>query len=472
MRSGFTGIGFRGGCEFESGKPHHSYTLLQRRPGTGEQDGGRVIDGARKGGLLTTVKHFPGHGDTDTDSHLSLARVKGNLDRLNSVELVPFRDAIAAGVDAVMVGHLIVPAIEPDPNLPASTSSKVISDLLKRQLGFQGLVVTDALDMAGLTSVFQGSDPEIAGAEAVAAVRAGNDMIIIPADLEGAAKGLTNGVKDRDIPEKRIDECVLKILRIKASLGLDQKRVVDLTNVEREIARPENVAIAQKAADEAITLVSDSAKQVPLPETPSPATAMANVAEQSGTFAVVFPDRAQGTEGSQALAFELRQRVPDARIFVVNATTAFYQEDRILTAVSHATRVIAIAEAVPKPKRTTEGHSGGSAGLDSKPLQLLSKIIETAGSKTIVAAFGNPYIASGVRGIQTFICTFSNTSQSAESLVKALFGEIATHGKLPVSIPMVAARGTGLERDAIANRPQLKAERSTNVTFSGRRSLE
>ena len=113
------------------------------------------IEGARSEGLLTTAKHFPGHGDTDTDSHLTLARVPASMDRLNSVELVPFRSAIAAGVDSVMVGHLIVPAVEPDPDRPASVSPHVIKDLLQGQLGFKGLVVTDGLDMAGLTHVFR-----------------------------------------------------------------------------------------------------------------------------------------------------------------------------------------------------------------------------------------------------------------------------------------------------------------------------
>ena len=417
------------------------------------------IKGAHDGGLLTTVKHFPGHGDTDTDSHLSLARVNGNLDRLNSVELAPFRSAIAEGVDAVMVGHLIVPAIEPNPNLPASISPKVITGLLKGQLGFRGLVVTDALDMAGLTKVFQGPEQQIAAAEAVAAVRAGEDMLLIPGDLEGTANGLISAVKNGEISEKRIDESVLKILRVKASLGLNEKRVVDPADVVREVARPENVAIAQKAADQAVTLVSDSAKQVPLAAPPLASTSPANAAKQSGIVAVIFTDRALGSEGSHAFIDELRKRAPDARIFFVNSASAAYQQDRIMAAVGHATRVIALAEAVPNPRRTTEGRVGGSAGLDSKPLQLLSKIIETAGSRTIVAAFGNPYTGSAVPGIQTYICTFSNTAQSAASLVEALFGEIPIHGKLPVSIPAVAERGAGLERNAVVSRPQLSAAR-------------
>jgi beta-N-acetylhexosaminidase len=398
------------------------------------------IEGAHRGGMLTTVKHFPGHGDTDTDSHLSLARVNVSMDRLNAVELVPFRNAITAGVDSVMVGHLLVPAIEPDPNRPASISAKVVTGLLKEKLGFHGLVVTDALDMAGLTKAFTGSEHEIAAAEAVAALQAGSDMIIIPGDLDGAANGLLNAVKSGEISQKRIDESVFKILRMKALLGLNHNRFIDLSAVEQEVARPENQIIAQKAADEAVTLVADAGRTVPL----------SKAAHAPGIVAVFFADRVQGSEGGRAFAFELRKRAPDARIFFVDTANESFVQDNILEAVKKSEHVIAVAEAFPDARRTTEGRDGGSAGLDSKPLQLLSKIVQTAGGKTIVAAFGNPYTGGSIPGIQTYVCTFSNTPASAVSLVSALFGEIPIHGRLPVTIPGFAKRGAGLDREALA----------------------
>lgn len=221
------------------------------------------IEGAHAGGLLATAKHFPGHGDTDTDSHLALSLVPGNLDHLNTVELVPFRSAIAAGVDSVMIGHLIVPAIEPDPNRPATISSRVIQDLLQKQLGFRGVVVCDALDMAGLTHVFPGSEADVSRAAAVAAVRAGNDIVLIPGDLDAAYTGVLEAVKHGEIPQARIDRSVLKILRMKASVGLNASRFVELSNVERDVALPENVAISQSVADRAVTLVSDPGKLLP-----------------------------------------------------------------------------------------------------------------------------------------------------------------------------------------------------------------
>jgi beta-N-acetylhexosaminidase len=404
------------------------------------------IEGARSEGLLTTAKHFPGHGDTDTDSHLTLARVPATMDRLNAVELTPFRSAIGAGVDSVMVGHLIVPAIEPDPNRPASVSPHVIKDLLQGQLGFKGLVVTDGLDMAGLTHVFQGSEAEISSEAAVAAVKAGEDMIIVPGDLAGAYNGLLSAVKRGEISKARIDESVLKILRMKASVGLNRNRFVDLANVQEEVARPENVAFAESVADRAVTLVEDAGKLVPL--STQPAASSGHPA--SRIVAVLFSDRPRGSDGGRAFASELHKRAPGATIFYVDPGNSGYIFDLVIAAVRNAGTVIAVAESVPNPRRTTEGRAGGSVSLDTGPMQLLTGMVKTAGAKTIFVAFGNPYTGASFPGIQTYVCTYSNTVVSATSLARALFGEIPIHGRLPVSIPNFAPRGTGLDRGAIA----------------------
>ncbi|AXC10336.1 Beta-hexosaminidase [Acidisarcina polymorpha] len=397
-----------------------------------EQVGAMVsayIAGARGAGMLTTVKHFPGHGDTDTDSHLTLARANASLDRLNSVELVPFRAAIAAGVDSVMIAHITVPSIEPDPNRPASISSNVVTELLKQKLGFQGLVVTDALDMGALTRVFPGTPAQVSAAEAVQAIQAGNDMVIIPADLDGAYNGLLDAVRNGTITQKRIDESVLKILRLKASVGLERNRLVDIAAVRKQVGRPENIAIAQTVADRAVTLVSDANRLVPL-------------RTASGVVAVIFSDEAQGSEGARTFARQLLQRVPDATVFYVDSTNSGFVADDVLAAAHKATAVIALAEAVPRARRTTNGQSAGSVGLDRSAAELLASIVKDAGNKTIVAAFGNPYIGVGVPGIGTYICTFSNVPASGVSLAAALFGEIPMRGRLPISLPGIAKRGT------------------------------
>ena len=410
------------------------------------------IQGARAAGLLTTAKHFPGHGDTDTDSHLALSIVPGNLDHLNSVELVPFRGAIAAGVDTVMIGHLIVPAIEPDPNRPASISSRVIKDLLQEQLGFHGLVVSDALDMVGLTHVFAGSEAEISRAAAIAAVQAGNDMVIIPGDLNAAYNGLFEAVKRGEISDARINASVLKILRMNASVGLNRNRFVELSDVENDIARPENIAVAQSVADRAVTLVSDPGRLLSLEaQRPSSTPAPGQHASQSSRIvAVILSDRPRGSDGGRTFASELRLRAAGATVFFVDPTNSGYVSSNVMEAVRDASRVIVVAESVPNPRRTTQGRANGSAGLDVSPMELLSAVVKSAAAKTIVVAFGNPYIGGSIPGIQTYVCTFSNTVVSGASIARALFGEIPIHGRLPVSLPGVAPRGAGIDRNAVA----------------------
>src|SRR6476660_8013122 len=219
------------------------------------------IQGAHANGMLTTAKHFPGHGDTD--SHLALARVGGDVNRLNAVELPPFRKAIAAGVDAVMVAHVTVPALEPDPNRVATTSPAIVSDLLKHELGFQGIVVTDALDMAGLTRLYAAN----IGRAAVDAFKAGSDLLLIPADLEASYNAVLETAHSGEIPATRLDASVLKLLKAKASLGLNKARLVDVNALPEIIGKPENLALGQQIADDAVTLVRDNGKLLPLKQT-------------------------------------------------------------------------------------------------------------------------------------------------------------------------------------------------------------
>jgi len=400
------------------------------------------IEGARSVGLLTTAKHFPGHGDTDTDSHLALARISGSMEQLNSLELVPFKQAIAAGVDSVMIGHLVVPAIEPDPNKPASISSKVVTGLLKDQLGFKGIVVTDGLGMAGLTHIFSGpngsaSDAQVSAQEAVAAVEAGDDVLCVPPDLDGAYNGLLQAVKQGKISEQRIDASVRKILRMKASVGLNRNRFVSLENVAHVVADPASEALAAKVSEKAITLVEDKGSLMP-------------VHSPKGIVAVEFTDTARGTDGSRAFTAELLARVPEAKVLHVDGANARFQADVVLDAVRGASTVIIVAESVPSAGRVAQGKATGSVGLNAGSAQVLANILKAAGDKTIVAAFGNPYAGMGLAGLQTYVCTFTNTTTSAKSLVKALFGEIPLQGRLPITLPGLAARGAGLDRVAVA----------------------
>jgi len=397
------------------------------------------IKGAHEGGMLTTVKHFPGHGDTATDSHLGVASVNVDRAHLDSIELPPFRQAIAAGVDSVMVAHVTVPALDSDPDHVATISPAVVSDLLEKQLGFKGLIVTDALDMAGLTHLFAGN----IGRAAVEAFKAGNDLLLIPADLGASYEAMVKAVRSGEISRDRLDRSVLKMLRLKASLGLNDSRTVDLTALATSVGKPENIAFGQQVADSAVTLVRDNGKVLPLK---SKGTAQAGLPymtrEQTHneTVAVLFSDDVR-TESGRAFGRDFRARIPDAHVIYVDPRTAAGMSDEVLKAVDEAQTVVAAVYVIP-----TAGKVGNSVAMADATGALLQQVLDRAASKTVVVAMGNPYLASDFPKIENYMCTFSNATVSELAAVKALFGEIPARGRLPVTIPNVAQRGAGIER--------------------------
>jgi beta-N-acetylhexosaminidase len=399
------------------------------------------IKGAHAGGMLATAKHFPGHGDTATDSHLGVARVGGDLAHLKSVELPPFQKAIDAGVDSVMVAHVSVPALEPDPNRVATISSAVVTDLLKKQMKFQGIVTTDALDMAGLTRLYASN----VGRAAVEAFKAGNDLLLIPADLEASYKAMLQAVGSGEIPASRLDESVLKILKIKASLGLHKARLVDITAISSEVGKPQNMAAGQQAADDAVTLVRDNGKLLPLRRvgTAKGGLPYMTTEEIHNHLVVVVLSEDVRTEAGRMLARQVRSRVPDANVIYVDPRVAAGMNEEILKAVDEAQEVIAAVYVIPTP-----GGLKNSVAMADATEILLNKLLEHAAQKTAVVAMGNPYVMADFPRIQNYLCTFSNASISELSAVKALFGEIPIRGHLPVSIPNVAQRGAGIERQA------------------------
>jgi beta-N-acetylhexosaminidase len=399
------------------------------------------IKGAHEGGMLTTVKHFPGHGDTATDSHLGVASVNVDRAHLDSIELPPFRQAIAAGVDSVMVAHVTVPALDSDPNHVATISPAVVTDLLEKEMGFKGLIVTDALDMAGLTHLFASN----IGRAAVEAFKAGNDLLLIPADLGASYEAMLKAAESGEISRQRLDRSVLKILKIKASLGLSESRAVDLGAIASTVGKPENVAFGQQVADAAITVVRDNGKVLPLKSkgtTKAGLPYMTREETHNQVVAVLFSDDMR-TESGRAFGREFRARIPDARVIYVDPRTAAGMSDEVLKAVDEAQTVVAAVYVIP-----TAGKVGNSVAMADATGTLLQQLLDRAAEKTAVIAMGNPYLASDFPKIENYMCTFSNATVSEVGAIKALFGEIPIRGHLPVTIPNVAQRGAGLERTA------------------------
>ncbi len=343
------------------------------------------IKGAHQAGMLTTVKHFPGHGDTATDSHLGVASVNVDRAHLDSIELPPFRQAIQAGVDSVMVAHVTVPALDPDPNHVATISPAVVSELLEKQLGFKGIIVTDALDMAGLTHLFANN------------------------------------------------------------IG----RAVDLNAISSAVGKPENLTYGQQIAESAVTLVRDNGKVLPLKSKGTVTGGLPYTTQEethNRVVAVLFSDDVRADSG-RAFGRELRARIPDAHVIYVDPRVAAGMTDEVMKAVDEAQQVVAAVYVIP-----TAGKIGNSVAMADATGTLLQQLLDHAAGKTAVVAMGNPYLAADFSKIENYMCTFSNATVSEVGAVKALFGEIAIRGHLPVSIPNVAVRGAGIERPSqVAN---------------------
>ncbi len=401
------------------------------------------IEAAHQYGMLTTAKHFPGHGDTDTDSHLALSYVKGDKQHLENVELPPFHAAIKAGVDAVMVAHIAVPALDADPDHVASISPAIVTGLLKQQMGFTGLGVTDALTMAGLKKLFPEGGSVGAGRAAVEAVKAGNDMLLIPSDLDGSYQGLLRAVRSGEIPESRINESVLKILRAKASVGLNQATQVDIGEVNRIVAKPASLATAEEIADEAVTLVRDNHQVLPLkasrPGTNAGQNAYQATTDSRGQTVMLILTEDSRSDAGRVLEHQVKLRIPETKAIYVDSRDAAGVTQLVMDAVKQAQTVIAAIYLSPQGGAPTN-----RIALQSASATLLENVLWSAADKTVVVALGNPYLAAQLPEVKTYLCTFSDAQVSELSAVKAMFGEIPTSGRLPVTIPNIANRGAGM----------------------------
>jgi beta-N-acetylhexosaminidase len=392
------------------------------------------IRGARAKGMLTTAKHFPGHGNTAIDTHLAVATVDESLERWSTLDLPPFRKAIAAGVDAVMTAHVRVPALDPDPSRVATTSPHIVTDLLKNQLGFQGLVVTDALDMAGLSRSYAGH----MGRAAVDAFKAGNDVLTMPADLDASYRAMLEAVRTGEIPQQRLDASVLKILQTKGTLGLQKDRLVDVAAIPKLVGSLENMAEGQRISDESITLVRDNGKLLPLREKRTAKNVLVlyqRVQPRPRTVLVILCDHLRAEDG-RVLEREVRDRVPDAAVIYVDPRVAAARSDDVLHAVDLAREVVVAVYVVPSAARTRTVARGqkNSASLPDSTADVLARILARAADKTAVLAMGTPYLSEDFPAIENYICTFSNATVSEVSAARALFGEIAISGHMPVNI--------------------------------------
>ncbi len=375
------------------------------------------VRGVEDNGALATAKHFPGHGNVGVDSHISLATVPGDRKELESTELVPFRAAIAAGVSSIMPGHLAVPAFEPDPEIPATLSRHILTGLLRDDMKFRGLIITDALDMGGVTSNYP------PGEAAVRAVEAGTDVLLMSPSPDAAIAGLEDAVQSGRVSEKRIDESVRRILAAKARLGLNKNRTVDIARLNEKFARPEYETEAQTIADRGVTLLRDTPWLLPLDAT-----------KPLRVLLVALSSDADPNPG-ETIEPEIRPRVESLKVLRADTQYSLVSALKLPPPDSYDVAIAALFVRVADRK--------GDVGFPEDQRAFVNQLLD-AGKPTVVASFGSPYLIERFPNAKTWLAEFSTNDVSQRAAARAMFGQVAIGGRIPVTVPGTAQRGDGM----------------------------
>jgi beta-N-acetylhexosaminidase len=409
--------------------------------------GTALVRGIQEHGMLATAKHFPGHGDTEQNSHLELSRVDAPRARLDSVELFPFREAVKAGVQGVMTFHGYLPALD-TVRTAATLSPKVMIDLLRKEMGFQGILVTDALDMNGVLG--KATMAEVSQQ----AVLAGNDVLLMPTDIPGSIEAVVAGVRSGRFTEARVDSSVRRLLVAKRRLGLDRNRFVDVEKVRSVVADSGNLAPARLAAERAITLVRDSGNLVPLGRMP----------RTSRIVSITIAPRAELSAGATFNA-ELQRMFSQLRTQLLTPEIVF---DQTAGAAAGGTGTYVASPAprllpasVENALRAADGadlvivssYFGASSSTASMTatggLPELIDGLHKAGRKVVLVSFANPYLPLGLPATAAFLEAWSASPLSQRAAARALLGLAPITGQLPITIPSVAPFGAGLRRDPL-----------------------
>jgi beta-N-acetylhexosaminidase len=361
------------------------------------------------------VKHFPGHGDTASNSHVDLPDLAANRDRLNSVEFKPFEAAIAHHVDSVMIAHMTVPALDSE-GLPATLSPAVLGTL-RQDLKFDDLIVTDAMDMAGVLKQFPAAEG------AVRAIAAGEDILLMPPDPERAIRAVVAAVNSGRIPRSRIEQSATRLIAAKMRVGLMKKKLTDIDAVSDALDVPETNQRVQKISDQAVTLIKNDNKLLPLDRTSRPCV-------------IVMREVRVSTTGLR-MAQEIQSRAPGTRLIVVDSSLPLAALQATVGDTNSCSAMIVETSITGSDSRTSMTLAG-----DLGPfVQHL-----TEGSVPVVlVSLGSPYVIAAFPKSAAYLATLSPTVPSEVSAAKALFGEIAIQGHIPVTIPGFAALNDGIQ---------------------------
>lgn len=404
--------------------------------------GTAFIDGLQSQRVIATAKHFPGHGDTNVDSHRGLPIIDHSLESLEKTELVPFRAAIKAGVASIMIAHIALPQIDGEEikplatyrggdaeigaeivkeksTIPATLSKKIQTDLLRKEMGFDGLIVTDAMSMSGLTIYF---DQEEAG---VRAFLAGADILEKPSDPDAMIRGLVNAVKSGRISAERLNESVRKILAWKYELGLFKNKITNIDLIDTSVSGKDATALTNEIAERAITLVRNDGDLLPLDRT-----------KKVAVLGISNGFDGPSTMGSFAGAL---------RANGVRFMPSYLQEN------SGAEQVAAARQAVNAADIVIVGLYGrvrsgakNSVGIPENGAAILRDAI-ASGKKVIGISFGNPYILGSFPQLQTYVVAYGDMASLQRAAANSILGLQNTTGRLPISLPGLYPRGTGIQ---------------------------
>ena len=389
------------------------------------------VRGLHAGGMLATIKHFPGHGDTDVDSHVGLPIITHPRERLRRVEWPPFRDGIAAGADAVMTGHIVLPALEPTAGVPATLSRAVVDGGIRQELGFDGLIYTDGMQMGAVTELMS------AGEAAARAIAAGNDVVLHSPDPAAAFDAIRSAVERNEIDAGQIRASAERVLRAKARVNLHRTRTVNLQAIPTIVGGRTHAAVAERVSQRAVTLIADERNEIPLRLSRQARVLYLSVLDRPSGWRIAAPSRTFIPELQErwpnVTAVELSSQTPPAAIELVRSTAARY--DAIIASI--------FVRTTPRP-----------GGMDLAPpvAALLEQLIGATaarGQPYAVVLFGSPYTAVALPDLPAVMLTYDFYDRAERSAVRALAGEVPIRGRLPVALADLFPVGHGLDRTAL-----------------------
>ena len=389
---------------------------------------GAYVRGLHAGGMLATLKHFPGHGDTDVDSHIGLPIINQTRERLDLIELPPFRAGIASGADAIMTAHIQLPALDGGAFSPASLSQPIITGLLRGELKFDGLVYTDSMTMDAVAR----SIP--AGEAAARAIKAGTDFVLQTPDEAAAIAAIKAGIASGDIPMAQIDASVRRILRAKARVGLHKGKTVSLDELPSVVGGRNHARVAQEVSQRSITLVKDDRNQVPLRAPRESSVLYLSILDYSSGWRIAAPSR--------TFIPELRRRWPSLTSIELSDRTPTTELDLIRAS---APRFDAIVASVFVRASSGSGRMDLAAPL-AKLLSDLARATTGTPKPFVTICFGNPYTAMSLRDLPALMLTYDFYDLAEMSAARALTGDAPIVGRLPIALPGVFEVGHGIVR--------------------------